>query len=412
MEKLVNTRVAGNGSSADTNVDHLLVAAMGYSGALIGLVFTVEPSGVSVYASAAHIDGKVRATHIAEHLLADHQVLAVNQTLNGGVTVRLELTASTNIDGAADHAERGERCALCIPIKHEEQIVSLLYLETDGSAARSMPEVEAAMEFIAQALSITLHMDKANSKGRGRADGERKTPQQEAATSVSGRSSLVSDAEDISEPDLSEQLSTVVIHASAGLQWLHRSPPDIEKARQSLRKIAETAFSANAVVSSYSQSAAADKIYQTSVDLEEIVTKVIAGLASQLRKRRVEIQMNLSGLKPVYVEAVQAEVILKSILAASIDAMKYVQRPRILGLTSTETDRYVALTISDTGLAIPVDMLDEAFDPVVSERLGDRGLGLAIARTVALLQRGNLEITKSDDDGTTFRLTFPTTMAH
>jgi signal transduction histidine kinase len=77
------------------------------------------------------------------------------------------------------------------------------------------------------------------------------------------------------------------------------------------------------------------------------------------------------------------------------------------------TDDAVTLTISDTGLGIPAEKLENIFEPFVqlkeslSDREGGIGLGLAISRDLARAMKGDLTVESTEGKGARFTLSLP-----
>ena len=73
----------------------------------------------------------------------------------------------------------------------------------------------------------------------------------------------------------------------------------------------------------------------------------------------------------------------------------------------------VAVRVTDTGVGIPQDKLEQIFEPFVQLDRGQTpsnagtGLGLAISRDLARAMRGDLTAESSLDRGSTFTLTLP-----
>ena len=81
-------------------------------------------------------------------------------------------------------------------------------------------------------------------------------------------------------------------------------------------------------------------------------------------------------------------------------------------IQASKTESQVTMTISDTGIGIPLEHISRIFerfyriDPARSEKTGGRGLGLAIAKSILELHKGNISVTSSPS-GTAFTLSFP-----
>ena len=72
----------------------------------------------------------------------------------------------------------------------------------------------------------------------------------------------------------------------------------------------------------------------------------------------------------------------------------------------------VQLRVHNDGAPIPADVLPRIFEPLVrgpnpGARGGSVGLGLYIAREVAVAHEGRIDVTSTEKDGTTFNVTLP-----
>jgi signal transduction histidine kinase len=79
--------------------------------------------------------------------------------------------------------------------------------------------------------------------------------------------------------------------------------------------------------------------------------------------------------------------------------------PRVTTLARAASGR-VVLDVADDGPGVPADIAARVFDPLVTARPGGTGLGLALARRIAMAHGGSIELVASPV-GATFRLELP-----
>ena len=83
-------------------------------------------------------------------------------------------------------------------------------------------------------------------------------------------------------------------------------------------------------------------------------------------------------------------------------------QPGEICLQASEDDLNWQLTINDTGPGLPKKAQEYLFQPFQGGvRKGGSGLGLVIAADLIRGHGGKLELTRTDDEGTTFVITLP-----
>ena len=84
-----------------------------------------------------------------------------------------------------------------------------------------------------------------------------------------------------------------------------------------------------------------------------------------------------------------------------------------LDRATSRTARACGSTSSDTGIGIPPDKLEEMFesfrqaDASTTRRFGGTGLGLAICRNLARAMGGEVTVSSTEGEGTTFTVDLP-----
>ena len=81
---------------------------------------------------------------------------------------------------------------------------------------------------------------------------------------------------------------------------------------------------------------------------------------------------------------------------------------RLRVATRLEGKSAVVLSVQDTGGGIALKDRERIFDPFFTTKASGMGLGLAISRTIAQEQGGDLRIAKTDNQGSVFEMALPT----
>jgi signal transduction histidine kinase len=76
--------------------------------------------------------------------------------------------------------------------------------------------------------------------------------------------------------------------------------------------------------------------------------------------------------------------------------------------TGRGEDGEVLISVSDTGVGLPVGRADEVFNAFFTTKPQGSGMGLAISRSIVESHGGRLWATSHDGRGATFHFTLPT----
>ena len=147
------------------------------------------------------------------------------------------------------------------------------------------------------------------------------------------------------------------------------------------------------------------------VSLNEVLGDLEALIAPQLEMKRIEYEYRCCD--PSYTAFVDPERLQQILLNLLSNAVKFTPPGgRIRVECSAEPD-YMVVRVSDTGVGIPPDKLEQIFEPFVQLDRGQTsssagtGLGLAISRDLARAMGGDLSAVSTVDGGSTFALSLP-----
>jgi C4-dicarboxylate-specific signal transduction histidine kinase len=145
------------------------------------------------------------------------------------------------------------------------------------------------------------------------------------------------------------------------------------------------------------------------VDLEEVVRLALRLMEGELR-RTARVELDLPGGAWVSGSRTQLSQIVVNLLVNAVHAVaKLPLDEAIIGVRVSTDDRFVALTVADSGPGVPEADRERIFDPFFTTKPGvGTGLGLAISRKIALDLGGSLDVGRDARlGGAGFRLTLP-----
>jgi NO-binding membrane sensor protein with MHYT domain/anti-sigma regulatory factor (Ser/Thr protein kinase) len=82
-------------------------------------------------------------------------------------------------------------------------------------------------------------------------------------------------------------------------------------------------------------------------------------------------------------------------------------REQLITISSRAIGQKLEITVKDTGIGIPSDVLPKVFEPLFSTRSFGTGLGLSVVKQIVEQHDGTIAIASTPGTGTTVTLTFP-----
>jgi two-component system nitrogen regulation sensor histidine kinase NtrY len=98
---------------------------------------------------------------------------------------------------------------------------------------------------------------------------------------------------------------------------------------------------------------------------------------------------------------------LINLLHNAIDAVAKTSAPRIEIITRWLKERQVGISVSDNGCGVAAGSIDQIFVPFFSTKPGGSGIGLSLARQIALAHGGRIEVERQHAGGSVFTLILP-----
>ena len=158
------------------------------------------------------------------------------------------------------------------------------------------------------------------------------------------------------------------------------------------------------------------KLVSKPIDLGEVLESVSALVEPIIHQKGLTWKTKIpDGLLPVWADAARIKQVLLNLIH---NAIKFTIEGEI-ALSATLGNSEVTISISDTGLGIPIEEQDLIFDEfhtnqrVATRGYGGTGLGLAICRKLVEMHNGRISVSSTGNagKGSTFYFTLPT-MSH
>jgi C4-dicarboxylate-specific signal transduction histidine kinase len=208
--------------------------------------------------------------------------------------------------------------------------------------------------------------------------------------------------------EVNQPLSGVVINATATLGWLGADPPELEEAREAIRRIIRDGKRANEVlarVRALSRKGTTEKEW---LDLNTAVQEVVGLAQGEINRTRVTLQTAFAvDLPRVFGDRVQLQQVVLNLILNGIEAMSgVVDRRRELTIsTHREDPDRVRVVVKDSGIGLDPEKANQIFDAFYTTKRSGMGMGLSISRSIVENHGGRLWAVPNADHGTTFQFT-------
>ena len=200
------------------------------------------------------------------------------------------------------------------------------------------------------------------------------------------------------------------LHSIAGLASLLRErgnrPPD--EARK-LELIVQQTQRLNAVIQNVRRATRPPEPHFEAVGVLELLNETLSLVDPLMQKAGIELQVHLDEQIPqITADRSRVQTALFNLIQNAMEAMPEGGQITVFAQTDPER-REVSLTVRDTGIGIPPELMERIYEPFFSthQEEGLRGLGLAIVQDIVKIHGGRIAIESRSHEGTKIVLTFP-----
>jgi signal transduction histidine kinase len=213
--------------------------------------------------------------------------------------------------------------------------------------------------------------------------------------------------------EIKQPLTGIVTLANAALRWLSGENPNVDRARDTLDRIAKAGHHANDIITNVRGLFGKDTQEKIPIDINKLIRTVIGLVYLDLRKRSIEGQLILADkLPPVIGNEVQLQQVLLNLVMNAIDSMTAVE-PRVLSIKSESAGHNsIRVSIEDTGSGIDQANLKQIFKPMFTTKAKGMGMGLVICQSIIESHKGKIWVKAAALRGSIFQFELPTATSH
>jgi signal transduction histidine kinase len=210
--------------------------------------------------------------------------------------------------------------------------------------------------------------------------------------------------------ELNQPLGAIQNNASAAQMLIKGSPPKLDEVAEILEDIKHDDKRASEVITRIRKMLRKSDIEVTTLDVNETIDETLKLLTSDASTHGVSVKTELEpGLAKVRADRIQIQQVLLNLALNAMEAMRdQPQETRQLTIRSRQANAKEAeVSVVDSGVGIPADMLPRIFDPFVSSKSDGMGVGLSISRTIVEAYGGRISAENLPSGGAAFHFVLP-----
>jgi PAS domain S-box-containing protein len=209
--------------------------------------------------------------------------------------------------------------------------------------------------------------------------------------------------------EVNQPLAGIITNANASIRWLGGESPNLNEAREAIRRIIRDGTRAGDVISRMRTLFKKARAAPERFDINNAIEEVVMLTQSELRRNKVALRTELAtNLSPVMGDRVQLQQVLMNLILNGIEAASPVEdRPRdlIIKTERSEGDQ-VRVAVQDSGIGFEPMNAERMFDAFHTTKSGGLGMGLSISRSIVENHGGRLWAVLNEGPGATFLFTF------
>jgi PAS domain S-box-containing protein len=207
--------------------------------------------------------------------------------------------------------------------------------------------------------------------------------------------------------EIKQPIGASVTNAEACLRLIDRPEPDLSEAREAALEMIKDARRAVEIIDRVRSVYQKGSSQLEMVDFNQLTEEMVIMMGVEAERHSVTIHTDFpQGLPHVMADRVQLQQAFMNLIVNGIEAMQagggeLTIKARLI------SENQLQVSISDTGVGLPVENPDRIFDAFFTTKTRGTGLGLAITRSIIQSHGGEIWAVANSGRGATFNFTLP-----
>jgi len=207
--------------------------------------------------------------------------------------------------------------------------------------------------------------------------------------------------------EIKQPIAAAITSANSCVEWLAHEPPNLDRARAAAARIDKYGNRAAEIIDRIRSFYRKSPPQRELVDVNGIIREMLTLLKGEANRYSVAMRTELaSELPEIMVDRVQLQQVFMNLMLNGIEAME--GSGGELTVKSQLQDGQLQFSVSDTGVGLPTEKMEQIFSAFYTTKPQGSGMGLAISRSIVESHGGRLWATATNGRGATFHFILPT----
>jgi PAS domain S-box-containing protein len=206
--------------------------------------------------------------------------------------------------------------------------------------------------------------------------------------------------------EIKQPIAAAITSANSCVEWLAHEPPNLDRARAAAAKVDKYGNRAAEIIDRIRSLYRKSPPQRELVDVNGIIQELLTLLKGEAYRFSVAIRTDLSTELPkIMADRVQLQQVFMNLILNAIEAMK--DSGGELTVKSELQDGQLQFSVSDSGVGLPMEKMDQIFSAFFTTKPQGSGMGLAISRSIVESHGGQLWACANSGGGASFHFTLP-----